>query len=258
MFFFLSKILYIFTSPLFWLVIWAIWAYFTKNPKLKKRLWYSFFVVCFVLNNTYLANTAMWYWEIQPTPLVNLQKEPYEVGIVLTGITRYKKTPDDRTYFDTGADRLIHAIMLYRKGHIKKILITGGTISAFGKKYKSEAMRLAEVLEYAQIPKEDIIIEENARNTRENALFSKEILEKKFPKNTKYMVITSAFHLRRALGCFEKVGLNVTGFSAGVLTNDVTSPSIDFFLLSTRAIHLWEILIHEMIGYTVYKITKYS
>ncbi len=225
-----------------------------------------FFTFCFVFNNGYLADVAMWYWEIQPTPLTQLPKTPYKVGIVLTGITRYQKTPNDRTYFDTGADRLMHAVLLYRKGKIQKILITGGTVTAFGKVYVSEAKRLADVLALAQIPQEDIIIEEKAKNTHENALFTKEILEKMYAqdtkdissKNTHFLVITSGFHLRRALGCFQQAGLKVDGFSAGFFTNDLRLPSLDFFVPNTRAIHLWEVLIHEIVGYLVYKLVGYA
>jgi len=59
---------------------------------------------------------------------------------------------------------------------------------------------------------EDIIIESASRNTHENALYVKDLVSSNAKKG-KVILITSAFHMRRAEGCFRKVGIDVTGFS---------------------------------------------
>jgi Ca-activated chloride channel family protein len=47
--------------------------------------------------------------------------EKSDIGIVLTGITNLHKNPKDRTYFNKGADRIYHAVMLYKMNKINKI-----------------------------------------------------------------------------------------------------------------------------------------
>src|SRR5258706_7873052 len=61
------------------------------------------------------------------------------------------------------------------------------------------------------IPPEDIIIENKSNNTYENAIFTKEILQRDFP-NGRFLLFTAAFHMRRAVACFKKVGMEVTPY----------------------------------------------
>lgn len=256
MFFILSKILDFLLSPPFWVVGVLAYALFTKHLRLKRRLMRLGLGLAFLFSNLMIANSLMLLWEIPPRSISQLD-ETYEVGVVLTGITMNQyKTPDDRVYLREGADRVMHALMLYRAGKIKKILITGGSIDITGKVNTSEAVLLAQVLEQAQVPKEDILLETKARNTRENAVLSKEILIEKFP-NQSYLLITSGFHMRRAMACFHKVGLQPDAFSAGFYTYD--SSSFESYVIpSGRAWYLWSILIHEVAGYVVYRLVGYA
>lgn len=255
MFFILSKLLNFLINPLLWLLI-----AFALALGLKKRRWRKFFWVLgiglgLLFSNHFLANLAMLAWEIPPTPLENIEQS-YEVGIVLTGVTLSRKSPKDRTYFKLGADRITHALMLYRRGIIRKILITGGTISVSGHREVSEAYRLKQFLLDALVPESDIILDETARNTRENALRSREILQKDFPR-AKVLLITSAFHLRRARACFHKVGLEPEVFSAGFLSLDWNGLGLAAWVPSGLALHYWQILIHEWIGYIMYALVGF-
>ncbi len=250
MFFFLSKTISILVMPIFWLLAAFIYTLWVRNPKRKKRALRFTFILFILLTNPFIINGLLLLWEIPPTPLESL-KENYELGIVLTGVTRSLKSPQDRVYLDAGADRIMHALWLYRKGKIKKILITGGTIDITGKAHRSEASQLAKILADAQVPAQDIILDENAKNTRENALNTQKIIERQFPKQ-KYLLITSAFHLRRSEACFRAVGLEVTPFSAGFHTIDWQRSGLIDFIPSEKALHLWYILVHEVVGYVVY------
>ena len=64
------------------------------------------------------SNWLMYDWEPPPKDFHSLPD--YEVGIILTGVTNIDKTPKDRTYFNKGADRVTHAVQLYKMGKIKK------------------------------------------------------------------------------------------------------------------------------------------
>lgn len=254
MFFILSKTLYYLMMPLTWVLGILLLALFTGNQRRRKRLLTAGIVLVWVLGNSFLANEALLRWEIPPVPVARIQ-QPYDVAIVLTGITNSTKQPRDRTYFEKGADRIMHALQLYKAGKVKKILITGGSASLSGQK-QTEASELAAFLRIAGVPGQDVILELQARNTRENALFSAPILKKRFP-GQRYLLITSAFHMRRAEGCFQKVGIQVDGFSTDFYTYQRSFAPDKWLLPNEGAFGKWGTLIHEMVGYLVYKVMGY-
>jgi uncharacterized SAM-binding protein YcdF (DUF218 family) len=104
-----------------------------------------------------------------------------------------------------------------------------------------------------QIPSEDILIENTSRNTKENAFNSAEILKKKYPKGN-FLLITSAIHMKRAQLCFEKEGIITKAFPTDCTTSYTNFSAEDILLPSVAALEKWEDLIHECIGYLVYKI----
>ena len=122
----------------------------------------------------------------------------------------------------------------------------------FNPQYK-EAQIMKNHLVSNGIPAHDIIIENNSRNTKENALFSAEILNRDF-KNKSVLLITSSLHMNRAIFCFEQAGVEVTAFPTDN-TNSNRSFRIEYLLLpNSESFEKWESIIHEWIGYIVYKI----
>ena len=104
-----------------------------------------------------------------------------------------------------------------------------------------------------EVVTEDIIIENTSRNTKENAFNSAEILKKQFP-NGDFLLITSATHMKRAQLCFDIANLKTTAFPTDCTTS-YTNFGIEYLLLPrVSALEVWENLIHEWIGYLVYKI----
>lgn len=256
MFFILSKTLDFLLVPFTWILLIFGYALFTKHSKRKKRAYRVSFCMLLFFTNSIIINSLMLFWEKAPTPLKQLQK--HDIGIILTGTTNPSKSPKDRVYIGTGADRILHTLMLYRQGKIKKIIITGGVVSIFGKVKESEAKQLARILKDAKVPEEDIILETKAKNTYENAQFTAKILKKRFPKQ-KYLLISSAFHLPRAEGCFLKQGVKVTPFAVDFYTTDIyESLSFSSLIPSIDALRRWSVLTHEVAGYMIYKLTGKS
>ena len=105
-----------------------------------------------------------------------------------------------------------------------------------------------------KIPMTDIIIENTSRNTMENAMNSAEILKEKNIEGS-FLLITSANHMRRAQLCFNKANLQITAFPTDCTTS-YRSTGYDYILFPrVEALERWQDLIHEWIGYIVYKIT---
>ena len=245
MFFIASKLIAFLTQPIIWIFILLIIALIFKSNR-RKILIISIFTFYF-FSNSFIADEFTRLWEVKrfaPSLI-------YDVGIVLGGISDYDKITKAHN-FNKNADRLMDAEQLYHKGIIKKILLSGENGLLFNNGYiESEAMR--DYLLANKIPITDIIIENTSSNTMENATNSAEILKEKYKEGT-FLLITSANHMRRAQLCFNKANLKTTAFPTDCTTS-YRSTNYDYLLFPrVEALEIWQDLIHEWIGYIVYKI----
>ncbi|OWP63267.1 hypothetical protein CDA63_09580 [Hymenobacter amundsenii] len=251
MFFLLSKLLDFLLSPAIWVVGLLLLGLLRRS----RRLQWAALGLLALLTNPFLINEALLAWERPPVTLAQLGTG-YDAGILLTGITEVRKSPHDRVYVPQQADRLLHTLWLYRAGRIRRIIVSGGSGAAFDSVARSEADDLRILLRLAGVPKQDILLETRSRNTRENALYTKELLAR-HPDIRRTVLITSAFHLRRAEACFAKVGLHPASFPAGYFSINHRYTPAFLLLPSEEPLRLWGILLHEMAGYAVYKVLGY-
>ena len=255
MFFILSKTIYILAMPLSLVIICFLLSCFVKRRKHKKKAFLLGVILLLFFSNSFIINELLLLWEIPPRPIRNI-RQSYRVGVVLTGITNMGKSPFDRVYFNKGADRIMHALQLYQEKKIEKILISGGSGSLFNTPL-TEAENLKSVLVLANVPEADIIIESKSRNTYENALYSAQILKKHFP-GADFLLITSAFHMRRANACFVKEGINASLFSTDFYTHDRNFHFDTLLFPNVQAINKWTILFKELLGWTLYKLSGFT
>ncbi len=195
----------------------------------------------------------MLLWEVQPTELKSIKNEHYDVAIILTGVTNSGKEPYDRVFFNKGADRVTHTVQLYKLGKVDKILVTGGNGRLTGV-IRKEAPLLKQVLIDCGVPDKDIMIESESRNTYENALFSSDTLRKKYP-NGKFLLVTSAFHMRRSLACFEKQNFKVTPYSVDFYSTERKWTPDEWLIPKVGAFLKWGVILKEWIGYIAYDLT---
>jgi uncharacterized SAM-binding protein YcdF (DUF218 family) len=149
----------------------------------------------------------------------------------------------------------MQAVELYRKGHIKKIIFTGGSGSILHPELK-EGAYLKRFFLFMGIPESDFIVESESQNTRQNALFTKVILDEKKIKG-EFLLITSAFHMRRSLGCFRKEGMTVDPYSTDRFAGPRKFEFDHVFIPNLSAMEDWNLLIHEVVGFITYKIMGY-
>jgi uncharacterized SAM-binding protein YcdF (DUF218 family) len=252
MFFYLSKILTFLLLPITWLFALLIYILVSKNPVRKKRAFITFCVGLYICCNGFLATEFMRAWEVPAVADETLGT--YDAGIVLSGMMTYD-TKLKKNQFMHGVDRLLQAIQLYKKGKIRKIVFTGGSGSLTYPDMK-EGLYIRDFLLQLGIPKEDFFIESESNNTHQNATFTKPILDKEFPQG-KFLLITSAYHMRRSLGCFRKAGIPVTPYSTDRYAGE-RKLAFDFFLIpNVEAMDVWQAALHEMSGYVIYKAAGY-
>lgn len=241
--------------PLTIILILLIAGLWLRKKKYGKRLMLGGIILMLFFSNQFLANLAMLTWEPEFKAFDTLPS--YEVGIVLTGVTNLNKTTYDRTFFNKGADRATHTVQLYKLGKIKKILITGGQ-GLDPANPNTEAELLRDFMVMTGVAREDILVEADAKNTRENALFSKEMLSQNgFNLDQKFLLITSAFHMTRSKGCFDKVGLQTDTFPTDYYSEDVRFSIPQLLQPEPYSIFMWHRLFKEWIGITVYLVVGY-
>lgn len=252
MFFLLSKLLYIFISPFAWFLIALYFAFFSKKEKRKKRGKIAAIVILLFFTNTFIYKEFCRQWEVFGTPIENVQKA--DVAIVLGGMSEFN-TDLNTLSMRRGGDRIWQAITLYKKGKVKKLLISGdhGYVVDRG---LHEAKQMKAVLVQWGIPKEDILIEEKSKNTYENAVETKKVLKKQFPEAQHFILVTSGRHMKRAEACFSNVGLKCQTYSTDLYTGPKRFYTFtDCVIPEFSVMDDWHGLIKEWVGYITYKVT---
>jgi len=99
-------------------------------------------------------------------------------------------------------ERINHAINLYRKGQVRKLIFTGGQGNP-GEPTESSAAR-----QYALesgVPASDILIEEKSHTTYENIQYAKQLADQNGIK--KVLIVSDPLHMKRAMTMATDVGL---------------------------------------------------
>ena len=253
MFFFLSKVLAFLLSPFLWFLTSMFLFFFLKNDFWKKRFKFTTIFILVFFTSSFPLGILMRNWEV-PGKKIELMHQ-YDIGIVLTGMFEYNRELEVLSV-RRGADRIWQAISLYKAKKIKKILISGdsGFVIRSG---LHESDQTKEILTKWGIPDRDIILENKSQNTHENAVNTTKLLKKKFAKK-RFLLITSALHMKRASACFRKEGLKFSVFTTDHYTKikkDEFTP--DQLLPSVNSFVLWEAFLKEVTGYTVYSFQGY-
>jgi len=249
MFFILSKILFFLLVPFWWIVILYIWMRFSKSPRVKKNLSIIIIVIVVLFTNQVVYKTLVSQWQPRPAKLPADKK--YDAGIVLGGMAGYDK--NGRGYFGDNADRFIQTANLYHQGIIKKIIISGGT-GRLMQDEAPEAIFLKHEFIANNVHDSDIIIETRSRNTFENAVFSKEIIDSLHLKPP-FILITSAIHMKRSASVFKKTGYDFIAFPCDYKVNPSEFGIDDYIIPDFRLLTNWSFFIKEVVGLYVYKLT---
>lgn len=251
MFFYLSQFLSFLAMPLTIIILFILLGAITKR---KKILWIGIVLLLF-FSNQFISNKAMQLWEPDFKAFATLPE--YEMGIVLTGVTNLSKASIDRTFFNKGADRATHALQLYKLGKIRKILITGGQ-GLNPTNPNTEAELLRDFMVMAGVDENDILVENKAKNTHENAMLAKEtLLQNGISLQEKSLLVTSAFHMKRSKGCFDKVGVSTDTFPVDYYAHESKYDIPSLLYPNPDAINQWHTLAKEWIGIVTYSLLGY-
>lgn len=250
MFFALSKLLYFLIDPVSWILALLVWYFFTKSANRKKRLLSSILVLFVIFTNPFLFNRVSLWW--QPKPIQLKENSGYSVGILLGGMSYYDKY--DRGFFGQNADRFIQTANLYHTGVIKKILLSGGSGRLMVNEPDEASFLGAEFIRNGVKP-EDILFERKSRNTYENAIYSKRLLDS-LKIDGPHVVITSAFHMPRSIMIFKKAGFTkFVAYPCDYSEFEKRFEPRSIFIPEVALLGAWRTLIKEWVGIIAYKLT---
>lgn len=256
MFFELSKLLNFFLSPITWILLSLI-GFLVFKCKVRKRVCLLISILFFLFFTNHLLVDYIRYCTVKEYTSVSIDTaKRYKVAIVMGGFASMNVQTGQMRYEQDRADRLWEAIRLWKKGQIGNILITGDPTSILQEDGTSTRDLFLNYMEELGVPRTAFILEQQARNTHENAKFTKEILEAKQIAGKECILITSATHIRRSLKCFAKIGLHPDFLS--VNTYDAPS-NINHrsFYPDWKAAVKWQELLNEWIGDWAYTMMGY-
>lgn len=223
-----------------------------------------FIAITTLLSIPAAANGIAALWEY---PLADVEsasaRSPRLAAIVLGGSLDPVSSKPGRLEGWDSFERLSSAAALYRKGLVPQIFFTGGSGSLTwpGKK---EAPFALEFLELLGVPPNAVIIEDQSRNTYENAIYTRRIVSELLPSaladasnaaapadgQAPVLLVTSAWHMRRAAALFRKAGFRFEPYAVDSLIEAPQMPK-DLFP-DAWALERSTRILREMIGFAAY------
>lgn len=173
-------------------------------------------------------------------------------GIIVLGgaISSRLSNVHGETVVDGDAGRIFAMVKLARAYPAARMVYSGGDASIFADE-SPETDYVYPLLDSLGISRGRILLENRSRNTAENAAFTKQLVDPK--PGERWLLVTSAQHMPRAIGCFRQVGFPVEAYPVGWRT----AKAIDFRADRTLGDGLKRLdaAAYEWIGLAAYRMT---
>ncbi|MDA9409330.1 YdcF family protein [Bradyrhizobium sp. CCBAU 45384] len=167
-------------------------------------------------------------------------------GSVDTDLSAAHRTP----VVAHAADRLLAQAELARRYPKARIVFTGGSANLVSTDAR-EADYSVPILEGIGIPKERLVVERNSRNTYENAIFTKRLVQPK--PGERWLLVTSAFHMPRSMGIFRKAGFDVEAYPVDWRMGG-PDDLFSFTNISADGLGRTDVAVREWIGLLAYRL----
>lgn len=190
----------------------------------RRRLWLSLSLCFYLLGIEPLKDLFVLPLEVGiKVPSVQVLEKADHYVLLGGGVKGYRDPLGVYVLERHTAYRVLTALRLYRL-YPKPIVVSGGPL--FG--LPSEAQAIRAILLEMGVREEHILLEEGSRDTGENALFAFRVSFER--RLSRPVLITSAFHMKRALRLFRRYFPEVIPFPSDFLSERKYSP-LSFFPL---------------------------
>jgi len=168
-------------------------------------------------------------------------------GAISTDISAARGEPS----LNDSAERLTIVPELARRFPNARILFSGGTASLI-RDEPGEATFAKSLLASLGVPADRILVEDRSRNTAENAAFTRAVLDPK--PGQRFLLVTSAVHMPRAIGCFRREGFDVEAYPVDWRTHGNADALISFTDVAPGLLNT-DYAVKEWVGLLVYWLT---
>jgi len=183
-----------------------------------------------------------------PIPTVDIPAS--DCVVVLGGAVGPALSPRVDIELNEAVDRVYKTAQLYRDGKAQAVLVAAGN-QPWNTSEQSEAELIQTLLVEWGVPAGSISLDEASRNTRENAINAKKMLDQLGCESP--LLVTSAAHMPRAVAAFEKVGVRVFPVSTDVGVVDGGVYTVFDFLPQAGALVMTTEAMREWIGRRFYE-----
>jgi uncharacterized SAM-binding protein YcdF (DUF218 family) len=253
--FYLAKILNFFIDPLHILslvILIQLFVIFFLQSKKIVILFSKLFLILFLffgyspLSN-FLLSKIEDYIQTSKYPVQQLTGVIVLGGSFNSGLESKER---NEVSLNSSAERLTKALEIYKKNPRLLILFSGFSGELKPQGWSESDMAKKFFLDQG-VKIDNLIFENQSRNTFENIKYSKDIIANY--KGT-WGLITSASHMPRSFFTFKKQSLILEPISVDYKTGTSKIFWINFNISS--GLSNWSIILHELIGITYYKITN--
>jgi uncharacterized SAM-binding protein YcdF (DUF218 family) len=239
----------------FFLLFFIGWIIKAWRPSLGRYFLWCLLAVVYLVTTPFLAGELM--APLQRYQAVNLEKPDPDVrAIVVLGAGAYFSAPE---YWDPAApsfgvdvadvlslQRVAYAAYLAKATGLP-ILLSGGANGSSNGRTVAQAMRVTLVRNFGLVPH---WLEERSTSTMENADYSGQLLRTE--GINKIYLVTHAWHMRRAMIAFDRVGIEAV--PAPICFVSRSGWSWRDFVPSSRALHLNYYAVYEWLGIAWYSL----
>jgi len=254
MFFPLSKVLGFFAIPSNLVISIGVLGLLllpTRFARTGRALAFASLIVLAVLGLSPIGNALIIPLEERFPPWDTARGAPDGIIVLGGAISPDVSAARDEVALNEAAERLTVAAGLARRYPDARILLSGGSAALIYDE-GAEALLALRLLQDLGIARARILLEDRSRNTVENAVFSKAIAQPK--SGERWLLVTSAHHLPRAVGVFRKVGFPVEPYPVDWRTRgpkDVLRP----FATLGDGLRRSDTAVREWVGLAVYWLT---
>ena len=209
--FILSKIAWALLTPgsLLLLALLGAWGLARSHPR-----WSRCLLASSILFVAALSICPLGPWILRPLetrfPMPRLEHQTVDGIIVLGGVLDPEATQITGVpVLQDTAERLTSFIALAKAYPQAKLIFSGGSGDPLRPGFR-EADAVKPFLEAQGLAPGRVIYERDSRNTYENAVYAKALASPKPGQH--WLLVTSAWHMPRAAGCFEKIGWHVIAY----------------------------------------------
>lgn len=249
-----AKLLVFATQPLAWVVLLMLAALLGAHLKRRwgPRLGWAALLVLLLQGWEPLPDALIRQLEARhPELAANAPLGGFAGVIVLGGALEpaYVWQGHNQPALNDAAERMTAALPLLRQAPGLQLLFTGGDGGLIAGSM-TEAERAARFYTQMGVVPERLLMESASRTTYENAVLSARMSGVDTQKP--WLLLTSAWHMPRAMASFQNLGWNVTPYPVDYRSGSST-PLTEYSL--AEGARKWHLVLHELVGLLTYRLS---